>query len=54
MKLPLELQLEWLPMSCTSTDCITQSHTSVHMMMLTECEWHVVCLPYLAQVIFSL
>ncbi len=53
MKLPLEIQLEWLPMSCISTNCITQSHVSVHLMMLTECEQCIVCLPYLPQVIFS-
>ncbi len=46
MKLPLELQLEWLRMSCISTDCMTQSHALVRLMMLAECEWHVVCLPY--------
>ncbi len=39
------LQLEWLPISCISTDCITQSHAPVRLMMLTECERHVVCLP---------
>ncbi len=54
MKLPLELQLKWIPMSGISTDCMTQSHVSMCLMMLTECEWCVVCLPYLPQVIFSL
>ncbi len=53
MKLPLELQLERLPMSCISTDYMTQSHASVHLMILTECERRAVCLPYLPHVIFS-
>ncbi len=35
MKLQLELQLEWLPMSCISTDCMTQSHASVCLIMST-------------------
>ncbi len=37
MKFPLELQFEWLPISCISIICITQSHRSFHLIMLTKC-----------------